>query len=221
MSDNSQLDFFLRAAKTLSIPLSPRTVPPFQIYFRELRAWNEKINLTSIIEEKEVYINHFIDSLIPERLIPQNSNVIDIGSGGGFPGIPLKIIRPDIQVTLADASQKKVFFLRHTIRTLGLKGIEAIHERVENLPSLSCSYQVCISRAFASLPKYLSTAMALRAPKGIIIAMKGPNVQTELNAIESHISLLGISIIHFESYILPFTNKRRTIIVFGQGKRFT
>jgi len=212
---NNSFDFFLQAAKKLSIPLSPKTIPQFQVYFQELLAWNNKVNLTRITKKKEVFINHFIDSLIPERFIPQESNLIDIGSGGGFPGIPLKIIRPDILVTLVDSSLKKIFFLRHIIRTLDLQGILALHERAGTVSSPNDFYGVCIGRAFASLPKYLSAALALKATNGIIIAMKGPNFYNELKIIERQLSQWGVSIKHLERFVLPYTNKKRTIIVFG------
>ena len=210
----NSLNLFSQAAQKLGISLSPKTIPQFQTFFQELLIWNKKFNLTRITKEKEVFIDHFIDSLIPERFVPPKSTLIDIGSGGGFPGIPLKIVRPDIIVTLVDSSYKKVAFQRHIIRTLKLKNITGIHERIENISSLNKVYSVCIGRAFASLTKYLLIALSLKAPKGIIIAMKGPNYYKELGKIEKQLPQWGISIKNLEKFVLPYTKKRRTVIVF-------
>ena len=213
MLNNTLIDSFLQASKILGIPLLKKNIPQFQTYFEELLAWNSKVNLTRITSAKEVFVNHFIDSLIPERFIPQESSLIDIGSGGGFPGIPLKIIRPDLQVTLVDSSAKKNLFQRHIIRTLGLKDIGTLHARADQITPVHC-FEVCIARAFASLSKYLTTALSLKAPKGIIIAMKGPNFYNELKKVEKQLFRQEISIKNLEKFVLPFSKKRRTIIVF-------
>jgi len=215
VSSTTPFRFFFQAAEILSISLPSTTLPHFQVYYQELRAWNKKTNLTAITKEKEVYIDHFIDSLIPEKFIPPQSNIIDLGSGGGFPGIPLKILRPDIAVTLVDSSLKKTLFQRHVIRTLGLNRIVAVHARSEELCPANRLYDVCIGRAFAPLANFLSAARALRAPKGIIIAMKGPNYLKELAIIEHRLAEWDISIKRIERFVLPFTQKRRVIIVFG------
>jgi len=213
--DSNQLDYFFHAAKTLAIPLSPETIPQFQIYFQELLSWNEKVNLTRITKKKEVFLHHFIDSLMPERFIPPYSNVIDIGSGGGFPGIPLKIIRPDIIVRLVDSSIKKTFFQRHIIRTLELKGIAAVNRRVEDFTSSKKRCAVCIGRAFAPLPKFLCSSLNLMEPGGTIIAMKGPDFAHELKKTQKQLFQWGISVKHIEKFVIPYTKKKRAIIVFG------
>jgi 16S rRNA (guanine527-N7)-methyltransferase len=215
VSSNTPFSFFFHAAEKLSIPLPSATLPHFQAYYRELRAWNKKVNLTAITEEKEVYIDHFIDSLIPEKFIRSQSTVIDLGSGGGFPGIPLKIVRPDIAVTLVDSSLKKTLFQRHIIRALGLKGIAAVHARTEELFPAKKRYDVCIGRAFAPLGRFLPAALALRAPNGIVIAMKGPNFLEELAPVEERLAEWEISIKLIEKFVLPSTKKRRVIIAFG------
>ncbi len=214
-NNNIQLDFFIQAAKKLDVTLSAKAVSLFHIYFQELLAWNKKINLTRTTNKKEVFLNHFVDSLIPKKFIPPDSTVLDIGSGAGFPGIPLKIIRPDISVTLLDSSFKKTFFQRHIIRLLNLKGIVAIHERAENVRSINKSYDVCIGKAFAPLPVFLSTALPLKAPEGIIIAMKGPRFGDELARVESQSFQQKISIKQIKTFVLPYTNKKRAILVFG------
>lgn len=215
MSSNTPSSFFLEAAEKLGIPLSSATLPLFQTYYQELCAWNKKVNLTAITEEKEVYIDHFIDSLIPEKFIPSESRVIDLGSGGGFPGIPLKIVRQDIAVTLVDSSLKKILFQRHVIRTLGLERISAVHARTEEVCPTKGGYEVCIGRAFAPLASFLSASRGLRAPNGSIIAMKGPNFLEELAIAQERLAGRDISTKLVRRFVLPFTQKTRVIIIFG------
>jgi len=214
VSKNTLPDFFLHACKKLTIPLSEEAGLQFETYYQELIAWNKKINLTRITEKKQVLIEHFIDSLIPERFIPLKSSLIDLGSGGGFPGLPLKIVRPDLSVTLVDSSLKKVLFLRYLIRLLNLHDIAVIQDRLKPHDSSGNRYDVCIGRAFTSLERFLPLALALKNPQGIIIAMKGPNFLNELKAVESQLPLWGISLKQLRKFTLPFTNKQRTIIIF-------
>jgi 16S rRNA (guanine527-N7)-methyltransferase len=214
VSSTTPFSFFFQAAETLNIPLPSAALPHFQVYYQELRTWNKKVNLTAITKEEETYIDHFIDSLVPEKFIPPGSSVIDLGSGGGFPGIPLKIVRPDIAVTLVDSSLKKTLFQRHVIRALGLNRIAAVHARTDELCP-NRLYDVCIGRAFAPLVGFLSAAQALKAPNGIIIAMKGPNFSKELATVEHRLAEWDIPVKLIEKFVLPFTQKRRVIIVFG------
>ena len=215
MSKHTLPDFFLQASKKLNIPLSEEAGLQFQTYYQELITWNKKINLTRITEKKRFFIEHFIDSLIPERFIPSKSSLIDLGSGGGFPGLPLKIIRPDLSVTLVDSSLKKVMFLRYLIRLLSLRDIAVLQKRLKPHDFSTNRYDVCIGRAFASLEKFLPLAFAFKNPQGIIIAMKGPNFLNELKAAEPQLPLWGISLKQLKEFVLPFTNKQRAIIVFG------
>jgi 16S rRNA (guanine527-N7)-methyltransferase len=215
VSKNTLPDFFLHASKRLNIPLFEEAGLQFETYYQELIAWNKKINLTRITERKKVFIEHFIDSLIPERFIPSNSSLIDLGSGGGFPGLPLKIIRPDLSVTLVDSSLKKVLFLRYLVRLLNLRGIVVLQKRLENHDFSDNRYDVCIGRAFSSLEKFLPLAFALKSPQGIVIAMKGPNFLNELKAVEPQLPHWSISLKQLKEFVLPFTNKQRAIIVFG------
>ncbi|WAC08562.1 MAG: 16S rRNA (guanine(527)-N(7))-methyltransferase RsmG [Thermodesulfobacteriota bacterium] len=214
MSKNTLPDFFIQASEKLTIPLSEEAGLKFETYYQELIAWNKRINLTRITERKRFFIEHFIDSLIPERFIPSKSSLIDLGSGGGFPGLPLKIIRPDLSVTLVDSSLKKILFLRYLVRLLDLRGIVVIQERLGRDFS-DHRYDVCIGRAFAPLERFLPLAFALKNPQGIVIAMKGPNFLNELKAVEPKFLRWGISLKHLEKFVLPFTNKQRTIIIFG------
>jgi 16S rRNA (guanine527-N7)-methyltransferase len=215
VSKNILPDFFLQASEKLNIPLSEEAGLQFETYYQELILWNKKINLTRITEREKVFIEHFLDSLIPERFIPSKSSLIDLGSGGGFPGLPLKIIRPDLSVTLVDSSLKKVLFLRYLVRLLNLRDIVVLQKQLERIDFSENCYDVCIGRAFASLENFLPLAVALKGPQGIVIAMKGPNFLNELKAVEPQLPRLGVSVKQLKKFVLPFTNKQRSIIVFG------
>src|SRR3990172_708670 len=132
MTDKKLLEILQQGSLELGVSLSYAQLASFLKYLRELQAWNKKINLTSITEEKDIIIKHFLDSLTSARFLPGVDTLLDIGSGGGFPGLPLKIAIPSLKITLMDSVEKKVHFIRHIIRTLDLKGADAISGRVES-----------------------------------------------------------------------------------------
>ncbi len=182
----------------------------------ELLAWNKKINLTAITRPDQVAEKHFVDSLIIAKMMQPLTAVLDIGSGGGFPAIPLKIVLPKIRFILVDSSRKKVNFLKHVIRTLGLDGIEAVHARVEDLhqdPEYEGQFDAVISRGFASLEKFADLSLPFLNPGGIILAMKGPNGVAEITPdLETRFE------IQIDSYQLPFEKSDRCLIQMADGQ---
>jgi len=193
-------------------------------YAIELIAWNRKINLTAIKDPEEIAEKHFIDSAVLTKAIPIGASLLDIGSGGGFPGIVLKVINPSLSVTLLDSSLKKINFLKHIIRTLGLKNIQALHIRGEDLAAknnFSNSFDVITSRAFSSLDKFITMAIPILSERGIILAMKGDNISGEIEALDSlSLTLSGESVIcsdYFDiktiKYTLPYTDAKRSIVI--------
>jgi 16S rRNA (guanine527-N7)-methyltransferase len=193
-------------------------------YAIELLDWNQKINLTAIKDPEEIAEKHFIDSAIPLKFIPSGSRLLDIGSGGGFPGIVLKVINPSISVTLIDASLKKINFLKHIIRTLSLENVQALHLRGEDLEGksdFSNSFDVITSRAFSSLDKFITMAFPLLSEKGMILAMKGKNISGEIKALNSlSLKLHDKSVncsdyfdMKVKEYTLPYSDAKRSIII--------
>jgi 16S rRNA (guanine527-N7)-methyltransferase len=217
-------NFLINQAKAIEIHLDHTQNRLFSTHAIELIKWTQKINITTITDPIEVASNHFLDSLVPARFIPSGAAMLDIGSGGGFPGIPLKILLPKLSVTLIDASRKKVSFLKHVIRTLKLDDIEALHIRAEDLaihPSYINRFDVIISRALSSLDFFVNLALPLLADEGVIIAMKGEvdkaelddlryNVLEKMNAAGSVDRQFTISL---KRYILPLLNSERSIII--------
>ena len=148
----------------------------FNLYLTELLDWNKKFNLTSITDPGEIKVKHFEDSLsILEAIDLKNEKVLDIGTGAGFPGIPLKIERPDIKLTLIESTKKKTEFLKHIVKILDLKDIEIIWGRAGEVKL--GRFDVVVARAVAKLPKLAPIALSYLKPGGLLIAQKGPEVE--------------------------------------------
>jgi 16S rRNA (guanine527-N7)-methyltransferase len=220
---NDWSNFLINQAKILEIDLDHTQNHLFCTHAIELFKWTQKINITTITDPIEVASNHFLDSLVPARFIPPRAAMLDIGSGGGFPGIPLKVLLPELSVTLIDASRKKISFLKHIIRTLKLDNIEALHIRAEQLanqPNYINRFDVIISRALSSLDFFVRLALPLLADRGVIIALKGEVGKAELDDLQHNVlekmnaagSLDRQFIISLERYRLPLLNSERSII---------
>ena len=169
-----QLSFLSSYSAGMGIHLHQEALRRFEIYLKELKAWNQKFNLTAIKEDKGIVIKLFLDSLTPFNLIKTGSMLLDIGSGAGFPGIPLHIADPSLHVTLLDSVNKKVTFMNHIIAELSLTGIEVIHSRAEEFAKTKKgAYDVVISRAVTNLSEFIKLGEPFLKPDGILIAMKG------------------------------------------------
>ena len=171
-------------AAALGVAPTPEEIALFARHAQLLLEWNAVTNLTTITGAEDIARNHFLDSLAAAEAVSPASEVLDIGSGGGFPGLPLHVSVPDLRTVLLDASRKKVSFLRHGIRTLGLKRIEALHARVENLaadPHHLGRYDVVVSRAYGSMTDLLRYATPLVKPGGRVVALKGLLTEAEVS----------------------------------------
>ncbi len=203
--------FIIDGARKLGIEIDEGVTVPFSIHASELIKWNRKINLTSITQPQDIAIKHLLDSLAPAQFIPDEARLLDIGSGGGFPGIPLKILKSSLSVLLIDGVRKKVNFLKHVLRTLNLENIEARQIRAENLLK-DHSFDVIISRALSDLKLFVKNAVPLLARQGTIIAMKGEVDLKELDAIRADAPGDRYSL-EVENYRLPSINALRSIVI--------
>ena len=179
--------FYCQTAR-LEIGITAISIEKISSFLSELLSWNQKINLTAITDPEEVAEKHIIDSLIPAKYIPENSSLIDLGTGGGFPGVPLKIFMPNLSVTLVDSVRKKVNFLKYVIGMLKLENITAHQLLVEDLadhPDFAGRFDVVISRAFTALDRFLQMAAPLVKSDGVIIAMKGREVDKEIMVLKN------------------------------------
>lgn len=170
---------FIAMLDEIGLTISPKQITQFKTYFRELIEWNSKLNLTSITDEEEVEIKHFYDSLCLIRAFdPTNQTILDVGSGAGFPSIPLKIMFPDLQITIIDAIQKRINFLQHLVDLLGVD-ITLIHGRVEEYNQRD-SFDIVTARAVANLRILSELCIPFVKVGGQFLAMKGPNFEEEI-----------------------------------------
>lgn len=212
-------DLLLEGAKTFGIRLNEKEVEAFDLYLRELLKWNQKINLTAIRSEKGIVVKHFLDSLSAYPYLSKPSSLLDIGSGAGFPGIPLKMVEPFLEVTLIDSVRKKVDFQKHIIRTLGLKGIEAIHGRVQDkeiLQSMGGRFDFVISRAFSDLQTLLILSFPFLKKGGIVLAMKGEMNREEIPSL-AKIEGIRYRLQKTVSLVIPGGTFKRSILLFEKG----
>ena len=193
----------------------------FWKYMNYVLEWNEKINLTAITEPKEFIIKHFVDSLTIANIIEDNTKVIDIGSGAGFPGIPLKIMNDTLNMTLLDSLNKRVNFLNETIAMLNLTNIIAIHNRVEEFgkdKKYREKYDYATSRAVASLNVLVEYMLPTIKVGGECICMKGPDVDEEIEESKKAIEILGGQIKEVKKLTLPSADIQRKIIIIDKVK---
>jgi len=210
-------------AAALGLEPGPDQIALFARHGQALLEWNAVTNLTTITRAEDVALSHFLDSLAAAAAVPAGSRVLDVGSGGGFPGLPLHVAVPGLRTTLLDASRKKVSFLRHVIRTLRLERIDAMHARVEDLhrvPGHAGHYEVVVSRAFASMADLLRAAWPLVAPGGRVVALKGLLTDAELGELRAGAAggAYGtVSCVEASRYRLPGLKSERMRVVVQRG----
>ena len=205
-------------AAKVGVPLGKAELDLFALYHRELLLWNRRINLVSEQASKEIVVRHFVDSLTPAPWIERPDGLlIDLGSGGGFPGIPLRIALPQLHLTLVESSRKKTSFLAHVVRTLRLDNVAIIRERVEALigePACAGSFDTVLSRAAFKLPELLRMASFFLKPGGLLIALKGPDPEEEMAEAETVLNAAGMILAACRGICLPETNLSRKIVIY-------
>lgn len=206
------------AAALLDAPLTPEQEALFDLYARELAVWNEQVNLTAITDLEAVRVRHFLDSLtvLKAAPLPPGARVIDVGTGAGFPGLPLKIVCPDIQLTLLEATGKKVAFLQHLIDLFKLENVSTAHARAEDAghdPAQRAAYDVVMARAVARLPSLLEYLLPFAKVGGICIAMKGRTAQTEADDSTHALATLGGRLKGIETFHLPDIDEPHHLVI--------
>ncbi len=199
----------------IGIKLNNEQIEKFYKYEKILLEWNEKINLTAIVDENEIILKHFVDSAIITKYIKSEQKVADIGTGAGFPGIPLKIINKYNNIYLLDSLNKRIKFLEKVIETLELKNICAIHSRAEEIghnKEFRQQFDVVVSRAVAKLNVLLEYMLPLAKVGGTCICLKGPNVENEIEEAQNALNVLGGKIEKIENFKLPDSDNERNLI---------
>ena len=213
--ENTEVSLLKDGAGQLGVRLEDLKVASLLEYKRILLEWNEKMNLTAIEEEREFIIKHFIDSLSILPYLGDVRSLIDVGTGAGFPGIPLKIAQPSLEILLLDSLEKRVGFLKTVISELKLDGIRALHLRAEDAgkePSHREKYDAAVARAVAALPVLLEYCLPMVKRGGIFIAMKGSS-REEIEASNKALELLGGKIEEVKEFNLPCSEIKRSIII--------
>jgi 16S rRNA (guanine527-N7)-methyltransferase len=216
-------EIFRKGLKELNIPCSDRRINAFMSYLTELKKWNKTYNLTALRNDNDIIVKHFLDSLLYLKTLPEGIlKLADAGAGAGFPGIPLKLVRPELDLALIDSSRKKAAFLRHIVRHLQLKKVSVLEERLERLgKKYEKSYDIIVTRAAFSIKDFLRTACPYVKKDGKLILSKGPKLSEELNGSPDN----ERAVLKILKARLPFEEARRNLVVLncrrtsGVGRR--
>lgn len=204
--------------KSSDLECTDKQVEKFETYKNMIQEWNKKINITSITEDKDIYMKHFVDSIIVKNYFDMESvdNMIDVGTGGGFPGIPLKIVNEKMDVTLLDSLNKRMIFLGQVVKSLDLENVSLIHGRAEDFgvnEEYREKYDLSISRAVAPLNILSEYCIPFVKVGGCFISMKSGDVEKEIEDSEKALEILGGRIRETIKYQLPGTDISRSIII--------
>jgi len=215
VGSNQWNETITKGALDLGVTLDSSALAQITQHALYLVQWNRKINLTAITDPLEMAVKHYIDSIVLAKYITPSAGrplkILDIGSGGGFPGMILKFIIPSLDITLIDASRKKVSFLNFIIRTLTLKDLNALHKRAEEYClEVKNIFDVVVCRAFSKIDAFVDLSLPFLETQGKMIALKGGNVNEELPALElnPNIQLMDVS-----TFNLPILESKRSIVI--------
>lgn len=189
----------------LKIEPSADIIEKFSIYLQELKKWNRAYNLTSLKKDEDIIVRHFFDSLLYLEAVPEGRySICDIGSGAGFPGVPIAIVRPEFEICLIEPSRKKTAFLRHIKRTLKLQNVEILEGRAEDIRDRM--FDIGVTRALFSIGELIQKARHILKKNGFFVMNKGPKFEEEIKEIPQEINIEVVSI------VLPKTAIKRNII---------
>jgi 16S rRNA (guanine527-N7)-methyltransferase len=210
----------VKGAEQIGITLTAQVVESYLFYIEELKKWNKRINLTSLTGDREIAVKHFLDSLTVAPFLQDARRVLDIGTGAGFPGLPLKILSPSIELVLLESSQKKCFFLRHVVRELPLERVAIVHGRAEDkkiTERYARGFDLVLSRALADLPTSLHLALPYVKAGGRIVGMRGKQGEQERD--ETDWNALGLQLIEMRKLTLPFVGETRVLLLFQRAEQ--
>ncbi|MBJ6726176.1 16S rRNA (guanine(527)-N(7))-methyltransferase RsmG [Geomesophilobacter sediminis] len=206
-------------ARTLGLELTQQQLAQLDLLAEELKKWNKKINLTAITDDEGIATKHLVDSLTLLKVVRGPGRLLDLGSGGGFPCIPVKVVEPTLAMVSVDAVVKKISFQKNAARVLGLANFETLHARGELLAEqYPASFDWIVSRAFSDLPTFVSMALPLLKPEGRIVAMKGPGGKQEADEAKVKLESLGVELVGLQEFQLPGTSDQRSLLIYRISK---
>lgn len=220
----NSIEILQKGSEELGLTLNEDQMDQFLKYKDLLIEWNEKINLTAITDEKEVMIKHFLDSLCCMTLpfIKENDKVIDVGTGAGFPGIPINIYYPNVELTLLDSLNKRIKFLQEVCENVGLKSVDFQHGRAEDFgqnKNFREKYDVAVARAVAQLNVLCEYCLPFVKVGGYFVCQKGPNIDEEMKTSKKAIEVLGGRFVEKKDIKLPFSDITHNIVVIEKIKK--
>lgn len=209
---------FLQSLDMMSLNYEKDVYEKFELYTNYLLEYNENVNLTAITQKDDIYIKHYLDSLSVLKCfdIKENAKLIDVGSGAGFPSIPVKILRQDLDMTLVDSLNKRIVFLQNLIQKLGLQSINPIHSRAEELANdknYRQAYDICLSRAVANMSTLLEYCTPFIKKGGYLLCLKGQNVDEEISQSKNAVKKLNCKIVEKKEVNLPFSDLKHNIVI--------
>ena len=215
MDSQDPIELLQKGAASLGLELGPPVLGQFSFYLAELKRWNARVNLTGLRTDRDIVVKHFLDSLALLRFLGEPTSLADLGSGAGFPGLALKLVRPALAVTLVEAREKKASFLEYLASCLRLEGVEVI--RAHLTPALARKWRprfgAAVSRAAFSLSRFLELAAPLLRPGGVALALKGPGLTAgELVAAEKLVERLDLEPLQAREYFLPISGEARLLV---------
>lgn len=215
-SNSHPLDLLQEGAAILGVRLPSPALEQFRIYLEELRRWNARVNLTGLKTERDIILKHFLDSLAVLPFLGDAASLADLGSGAGFPGLALKLVRPEMALTLVEARAKKAAFLEYLASLLKLEGVKVAP--VHLTPALARSwgprFETVASRAAFPLSRFLELAAPLLLPGGRVLGLKGPNLAAgEMDAAREKCTSLGLGSLELHRYDLPFGEEARILVL--------
>ena len=217
------MELLREGCEQIGIELTEKMCKQFKDYKEIMLEWNKKVNLTAITDEKEIVTKHFIDSLTlltTDEFQAANLKIIDVGTGAGFPAIPLRIVKEDIkQLTLLDSLNKRIVFLQELVDKLELSNVESIHSRAEDLgrsENYREQYDICISRAVANMAVLAEYCLPFVKVGGKFISLKGNSIKEEISAANKAISILGGEVSSIKTVKIPFSDIEHTLVIISK-----
>lgn len=210
------MDLLQEGAAALKLDLAPAAVEQFRFYLNQLKLWNQRVNLTGLKTDRDMIIKHFLDSLAVLPFLGPARSLADLGAGPGFPGLALKLVRPELTLTLVEATEKKAAFLEYLVSCLKLPGVTVArtHLTVVEAQKWGPRFEAVVSRATFILRRFLELAAPLLAPRGLALALKGPHLAGgELEAATTVSQLMGLTAPELKPYLLPLSGEPRLAVL--------